>query len=103
MQGPDGAVVPDPRFVTWALEGKPLTFRDMEHTVVMTGHDGRLMAVVTLYRSFVFMVDMGPFPAPWPFPQVLVVRGDRQETRWLDLAERVELMREHDRPPGAAT
>ncbi len=103
VEGPDGAVVPDPRFVTWALDGQPFTFRDMEHTVVMTGHDGRLIAVVTIYRSFVFMVDMGPFRPPWSYPQVLVVRGDRQETRWLDLTECVELMREHGRPEDAAT
>lgn len=92
--GEAGAVEVDPRFVTWMTDGKPFVFADMEHTVVLTERDRRLVAVVSLYRHLVFLVDLGPVSrSPWPHPQVLVVRGDRQETRWLELAEMVSMLR----------
>ncbi len=61
-----------------------------------TQGDGQYMALITLYRSLVFVVRLGPVRGtpPWFSPQVLVVRGDRQETRWLDLQEGVDLVHE---------
>jgi hypothetical protein len=91
----DGDPEPDGRFVSWMLQGKPMVFRDLEHTVVLTVHNREYCALVTLYRQLVFFVRLGPARGtrPWFAPPVLVVRGDRQETRWLELAECVELMR----------
>lgn len=90
----DGTIEPDPRFVTWLTEASPFVFEDMQHTVVLTEREGSSVALVSLYRHLVFLVDLGPARrSPWPHAQVLVVRGDRQETRWLELHEIYRMLR----------
>lgn len=97
VTGEDGTIQPDPRFATWLTGATPFHFEDMQHTVVLTEREGRSVALVSLYRHLVFLVDLGPARrSPWLHAQVLVVRGDRQETRWLELPEIVRMLQ--DRP-----
>jgi len=93
----DGVPCPDSRFVTWLVkEAEPLTFRDYEHIVVLSDNDSEFHAIITLYGSLAFTVSLGPTtatPSAWRTPQVAVARADRQESRWLELMEIVEMFK----------
>lgn len=93
----DGVPCADSRFVTWHVkDADPLTFRNYEHLVVLFDYDGEYQAFVTLYGSLVFTVNVGPTaatPSEWTNAQVAVARANRQESRWLELMETVEIFK----------